>query len=205
MFIAGMFEYGKDDNCVGVDGIETCMGVFVSYGTQLFAIHVPDNTEESKKQGRDEFVNYFIRENAGYHEGATIYAVVRNGFREGAEAEVRGYHDRLSASETNFIRLNVNTKFGTAIVCRRDRTRGIKLKFIEFTHAGWNPGAGKARDGFYHNGSIGGKSYGVASTKTWATVVDPNNAQIKKMGASLTDDLSSLDRSSRSKKGCLIM
>ena len=31
VLIATMYSYGMDDDCVGVDGIRGCMGVFVGY------------------------------------------------------------------------------------------------------------------------------------------------------------------------------
>ena len=46
MFVATMYSYGRDPQCAGVDGIVTCMGVFLSYGSMVYAIHLPDNNDE---------------------------------------------------------------------------------------------------------------------------------------------------------------
>jgi hypothetical protein len=194
MFIAEMWEFGKDSNCVGVDGIITCMGVFVLYDNKLFAIHQPHSSVGINKQGRDAFVAYFMRKNPGYDGGAKICAVVNGTPRTGAEDEVREFQRLLDAETTIFIRIT-GVEDSIAIVCERDPLAdGINLKYKKHSEAGWISGSGKKRAGYYKN-DIGDHKYAVASTDGWAPIVK-SNAQIISLDVRAPN---------RSKKKCLIM
>jgi hypothetical protein len=214
MFIAEMWGYGRDDNCVGVDGIDACMGVFVLYGGKLFAIHSPASSETVETLGRDEFVAYFKKKNPGYEKGAQVYAVVNRLARgDRAKEEVRGYHEKLKAETTQFIRVT-NAKGNIAVVCELDpHTDGVKLKYKEYTEVKWMAENGAKREGNYNkDGEDHG--YGVDSTKGWTPIVDPGNAQIISIGTTSPDALldapsltvlASSNRSKKSDRKCVIM
>jgi hypothetical protein len=202
MFIAEMYEYGADNDCVGVDGIDSCMGVFVLYDNRLFAIHQPNNDEAKNKLGRDKFIAYFNTDNPSYASGAKIYAVLNGNSRgKDAEAELREYQRSLRADEAKLVRISGYAGNSLAIVCERNGSTGnFDLKCKKASEAGWMSRLGKERSDYYQK-DIGGHAYGVSSTAGWASVVDPGNAQIITLGAPLMDDMSLL----KSKNKCSIM
>src|SRR5262245_58378261 len=122
MFIATMYSFGKDNACVGVDGIVTCMGVFVSYGPTLYAIHSPFVATAVNGMGGEAFVAFVKKDSPPYHgSNARLYAVVNNDARGGAEEEVRAYRKGLKAAKTTFVRLRANVgppnNTAAAVIC----------------------------------------------------------------------------------------
>jgi hypothetical protein len=179
MFIAEMYSYGKDKNCVGVDGIVDCI---VLYDDRLFAIHIPCTTK-SVKTGWEAFANYFAAKNPTYTKGARLYAVVNGGSRPDAEAEVRQYAALLNAKMT-FIRLTADTKAAAAVLCQRSpHTGGVDLMYRKTADAGWVAGTGKARAGFYST-DIGDHRYGVSSTDGWQPIASPVIAKTRSLNSS---------------------
>ncbi|MCB9553092.1 MAG: hypothetical protein H6705_14690 [Myxococcales bacterium] len=57
MFIATMFSYGSDTDAVGVDGIQTCIGLFLDTGARFYAIHIPFQPQHYVT-ARNAFVAY---------------------------------------------------------------------------------------------------------------------------------------------------
>jgi hypothetical protein len=203
MFIAEMWEYGMDPDCVGVDGIDACMGVFVLYDKKLFAIHVPYHLK-THKEARDKFVGFFNNKNPGYQSGAKIYAVVNGDSRGGAEDEVSEFGKALKAETTKFMRVVGHSGHSIAIVCERDPfTDDVKLKYTPHAEAGWERGKGTKREGYYNN-DIGDHQYSVASTDTWKPIVDPVTAQVKSPNAPFLIVASS-NKSNKSNSKCAIM
>lgn len=160
MFIATMYSYGTHGACVGVDGIITCMGVFLSHGGALYAIHIPDNSKDVNAQGREAFATY-VEMTANNYKGkhARLYAVVNNGPRNGAEDEVRGIAKRLGikGKEATFIRLGNSVAGQAAAVIGELAPNGssVIVKFQPHATANWQQGGlGVARAGYYKNPSF---------------------------------------------------
>ena len=180
MYIATMYSYGMDNDCVGVDGIDSCMGVFLVYDRMMFAIHVPNNSSEVNEQGKETFVT-FIKKQIPKYKGsnARLYAVVNNISRgkPGAEDEVRGYITRLKPAETVFTRLRDNVSgVAAAVLCELAPigSRGVALKYQPHATAGWqNNSGGTPRSGSYKNHGYDGV-FSVSSTSGVAGWVPVN-------------------------------
>jgi hypothetical protein len=182
MYIAEMYAYGTDNDCVGVNGIDSCMGVFILHDSRLHAIHVP-NTQNCRKRGLDEFVKYFVEKNPGYKSGAKLYAVVNGTARENAEDEVREYQSRLNPEKTSFARFTLKEKGGVAFICQRVLGANKAVLKYKTTEGGewWLKGAGGGRGGFFDN-DLGDNKLYVASTEDFIPVAK-SNAQIKTLNA----------------------
>jgi hypothetical protein len=162
MFIATMYSYGKDSACVGVDGIRTCMGVFVAYEKMLYAIHVPWNSADKNDQGRAAFVSY-VKKEAGTFRGkeARLYGVTNNKERGTAEDELRAYKKDLKPRQTVLIRLRENlgtTPDAAAVLCEYvgngNGGNGVVQKYRSADSTGWQTGGGTTRAGYYINPSM---------------------------------------------------
>ena len=102
MFIATMFSYGRDSDGVGVDGIVSCMGIFVADKTQkeLYAIHSPDSLAPVKDDGRIAFTDYILHQLPGISDAnAHLYCVVNADNRQSADAEAAAYSRDLGAHQ----------------------------------------------------------------------------------------------------------
>ena len=64
MFLAQMYCYGKDSEAAGITGIESCMGLILAHKRMIYAIHVPDNSQDVTDQGIDAFCKY-VKTNDG--------------------------------------------------------------------------------------------------------------------------------------------
>jgi hypothetical protein len=193
MFIAQMYMYGRDPWCVGIDGIQGCMGVFALYNDNLFAIHVPCGSEDSKKEGLDTFINYFMTQNPSYFEGAKLYIAFRKNQRgEGVEAEAREYGRRLNAKETCLIEIDVspNDCKALSVVCVRKphNTGQVALWYQDSDKIKWEH-KGNERDGYYRI-EIGDEKYSCEVGYPDWTWIDGKTAVIKKL---------------RKEAGCLII
>jgi hypothetical protein len=62
MYLADMYCYGRDQDAVGVTGISGCMGVFVSSGNMLYAVHIPENSAEKCARGGKAFADFVLLE-----------------------------------------------------------------------------------------------------------------------------------------------
>lgn len=79
MYLADMFCYGKDPNAVGVTGISGCMGVFVSAGAMLYAVHIPESLPDKCARGGKAFADFVLREaGQGFDGGAATMITVAN-------------------------------------------------------------------------------------------------------------------------------
>jgi hypothetical protein len=183
MYIAEMYSYGQDPNCVGVDGIVDCMGVFALYNDNLFAIHIP--SMGSLVTGWQTFENYFKLKNPGYTGGAKLYVVVNGTGRPKAEEEVLQYAPSLNA-KTTFYRLTANPKEAAAVVCRRDLKGGVELLYKKHADAGWEQNKGNPRDEFY-NTDVGDHRYAVADLTGWQPLASSAIAKKKKLIGSTFD------------------
>jgi hypothetical protein len=170
MFIAQMWAIGKDPQCVGVDGIVTCMGVFLAYNHVLYAIHSPFVGTAANDLGREAFAYYIEKDIPNYRgKHARLYAVV-NGIPRGvAEDEVRTYRRRLKAGSTTFMRLTaglgpVANPASAAVICEfAGLGNGIVVKYQAHATANWQAGLGRARATHYHMANPDDR-FGVAST-----------------------------------------
>ena len=164
MFIAEMWAIGEDPQCVGVDGIQTCMGVFVAYNQTLYAIHSPGMTDATNRLGRLAFVYYIKKQNPQFKgKHAKLYAVVNGNHRNQAEEEVREYQSDLKAGASTFIRLHHNV-LAAAVVCEfLPNGTSVVLKYKLHANAGWQNGLGQPRATHYHMANPDHR-FGVAST-----------------------------------------
>jgi hypothetical protein len=170
VFIAQMYAIGKDPQSVGVDGIITCMGVFLAYNQNLYAVHVPFNGAATNDLGREAFAAYVEKENPNYRgKDARLYAVVNGLPRGGAEDEVRSYLRRLKAGSTTFMRLTAglgptDNPVSAAVVCEFAAIgNGVLLKYQRHATANWQKGLGRARAAHYSIANPDDR-FGVAST-----------------------------------------
>jgi hypothetical protein len=196
MYIAETFDYGHDANCVGVDGIVDCMGVFVLHNNVLYAIHQPNNFDKKTiKLGRDTFATH-LEANHAYKGGGKVYVVVNCTSRgdEETKYEVQQYHKLLSAQTTKLYRITAHPGVSIAVVCERNLVGGdVTLKYTTHALAGWVVG-GSARDGYYQNPSIGNSGYTTPTTGGW-TVINPGSAVITLAGAAAVPQLTVLPSS----------
>jgi hypothetical protein len=185
MFVATMFSYGSDDECVGVDGIRGCMAVFLAYGKMVYAIHVPDNTEERNKMGKDAFVTY-IRQQIPKFSGsdAQLFGVVNNNNRPSFEKEMFEYCKDLFVGRVTLVRLRDNLGAdrsqpdAAAVLCERKDGGLCVLKYQKADDVKWGVGVGTARAGYYFNASFTDvKSASAAVSQGW-NVVGPQNSTL---------------------------
>ena len=160
VFIATMYSFGKDPVCVGVDGIVTCMGVFLAHGGMLYAIHVPFQASATNDLGREAFIAYVHREDPNFQgANAKLYGVTNNNARGTAVDEVRQYAKSLKVDYTVFCQLRENlgdkkSPDAAAVVCELLGGHGPVLKYQKHSTANWQAGPGVRRAGHYHNGSM---------------------------------------------------
>jgi len=187
MFIATMYSYGMDDDCVGVDGIRGCMGVFLAYRPALYAIHLPDNAQRNDL-GRQEFVNFIQQQIPGFQgNNARLYGVVNGANRPSALSELKHFGQDLGIGTFTFVRLRKNLgvegaqQDAAAVLCEYiPGSIDCMLKYQRADDVTWRKGVGKVRDGFYHNGSFI-DIYSTSSPRVsngWNVVVDKNNSSI---------------------------
>ena len=184
MFVATMFSYGSDGECVGVDGIRGCMAVFLAYGKMLHAIHVPDNPQRND-MGRNAFVAY-VKQQIPKFSGsdAQLFAVVNNNNRPTCEKEMFEYCQDLFAGRVTMIRLRDNLgpdrsqPDAAAVLCERRDGSPCVLKYQKADDVKWGVGVGAPRAGFYFNASFTDvKSASGAVSQGW-NVVSPENSTI---------------------------
>jgi hypothetical protein len=161
MFIATMFSYGKDHECVGVDGIKSCMGVFLNYNdAMLYAIHAPHNGENVLTQGRTQFVNYVRQQIVNYDPTrAQIVVVLNGGNRAKAGDEITEYCRLLQVNQATLYRVRkhipillMNDPASVAVIYQvyTDQFRTWrKVKYQRARESIWTTN-GSARDGFYN-------------------------------------------------------
>jgi hypothetical protein len=160
MFIATMYSYGSDPECVGVDGIVGCMGVFLAYNGMLYAIHIPD-TPARFTSGRTKFVAY-VNQQAPAFDGkqAHLYGVLNGVNRSGAYLELLEYAAALSVKRITTIRLNENLgtkgamQDSAAVLCEFiPHTGNCRLKYQKAASVKWTRDTETVRAGYYDVGS----------------------------------------------------
>jgi hypothetical protein len=169
MYIATMYSYGKDPACVGVDGIVTCMGVFLAYNYNLYAIHVPFNQTGVNDAGRKAFATYVGIENPHYKgKNAKLYVVTNGDSRGSARAEAQQYKETFKAGQATFITLRskVGPDAAAAVLCEFYKGTGVIVKYQPHATAGWEIGDGVRRAGHYHNASFD-SVYSKAGAEGW--------------------------------------
>lgn len=157
MYIATMYSYGRDANAVGVDGIVTCMGVFLSYNNWLYAIHVPDNSATTLALGRTAFVN-FVQQCEPHFNGANakLYAVLNTKYRQNADDEIRDYMAALHIAKADVIRVHkdLGASEAACIICEFvPGTTDCRFKYKANKDVAWTHNAATVRTGFYLNNS----------------------------------------------------
>jgi hypothetical protein len=107
MFIATMFSYGKDPHSVGVDGIRSCMGVFLAYQQMLYAIHVPQGVQARLDEGRTKFASY-VKEQipALVGKNAQLFSVVNGKERATQSEEMQTYCKELGVGRVTLVQLD---------------------------------------------------------------------------------------------------
>ena len=161
MFIATMYSFGKDAQCVGVDGIVSCMGVFLAHSGTLYAIHVPNQVSATNDLGREAFIAYVRREEPNFQGGgAKLYAVTNNESRGTAADELRAYAKSLKVDYACICTMrdhlgDKKSPDAAAVVCEfHAGGPGTVLKYQKASTANWQKGAGVRRAGHYQNNSF---------------------------------------------------
>jgi hypothetical protein len=185
MFIATMFSYGKDAECVGVDGIVGCMGVFLVYNKMLYAIHVPDNPNKLD-MGRDAFVKYVRQEEAKFSgSDATLYGVLNGDNRPDAAKELQAYCRDLFVGRVSIVRVRKNLKVGlteqaASVLCEFvSASAACNLKYQRNADVKWIKDVGTLRAGFYHNASMSDRLSASAALANGWSLVDGGNSTIE--------------------------
>jgi hypothetical protein len=187
MFIATMYSYGMDNDCVGVDGIRGCMGVFLAYRPALYAIHLPDNPQRNDL-GRQTFVTFIKQKIPGFQGNtARLYGVVNGANRPSALSELKQLCQDLGIGSFTFVRLRKNLgaegaqQDSAAVLCEFiPQSSECKVKYQRADDVKWTKGVGTVRDGFYFNNSfsdIYSADIGKLLVTGW-NVVDENNSSI---------------------------
>jgi hypothetical protein len=158
MYIADMFCYGRSTDFVGVNGIVGCMGVFVSSGATLYAVHIPDSINYNQP-GRVAFAQFVTGSGGWNAANATMVAVLNNDNRPAADAELTDLGQRLGIRSFRLVRLRKNIDLlptkepqATAVVCLFNQAgnhQGIDLRYQMDKNVRWNEGHGEARSGQY--------------------------------------------------------
>ena len=183
MFIATMYSYGSDANCVGLDCIRGCMGVFLSYRNMLYAIHVPENLAVRNDMGRHAFLTYVKQQIPNFSgSDASLYCVVNNTNRNEVEREMFEYCQDFFIGRVTLIRLqkhlgpSPSQPDGAAVLCERKDNNVCTFKYMKYDDVKWGVGVGAPRAGYYFNASFTDvKSTGGAVSQGW-NVVDSDNS-----------------------------
>lgn len=183
MFIATMYSYGDDTECVGVDGIRGCLGIFLATTTRLYAIHVPD-TPAHFDTGRNAFVAHVQAREPGLDPTtARLFAVMNGTNRPGAYGELLQYsqalgvHKRMTVRVEEFLGPKGSNQDAAAIVCERiPGSTECRLKYKRAADIHWQNGVGTVRAGHYHMDSFDAVlSTNPALGQGWHMVDDTNS------------------------------
>lgn len=158
MYIADMFCYGSSTDFVGVNGIVGCMGVFVSSGATLYAVHLPDSINYNVA-GRTAFAQ-FVTHSAGWNPAtATMIAVLNGDNRPAANAELNDLAQQLGIGSYRLVRMRKNIEssptrepLSTAVLCLFNppgNPPGINLRYQMDKNVRWIDNGGEARAGQY--------------------------------------------------------
>ena len=187
MFIATMYSYGWDAEYVGVDGIVTCMGVFLRYEQHLYGIHVPFNGQATNDLGMTEFVKYVKQKTKGGAfigglKGAELIAVVNGTPRGDVTADIKGYCKGLGLSSALVFRLNKHlgqnegNHDAAAILCERlSKKSSSTIKYKKHSEANWQKEIGRVREGWYNNDSFTDVLYTNPAGLGWHIADDTNS------------------------------
>jgi hypothetical protein len=159
-----MYSYGWDPECVGVDGIVTCMGVFLRYEKDLYALHAPFNGAKANERGKDDFVAYVKRETKGGAfigglKNAELIAVVNGNPRGDVTDEIKGYCKGLGTSSALVYQLSknlgqsLNSQEAATIIWQQVSKRNCSLKYRKHSDTTWQKNVGRVRQGWYGDNS----------------------------------------------------
>ncbi len=158
VYIADMFCYGSSRDFVGINGIVGCMGVFVSCGQTLYAVHMPDSPNYDEA-GRIAFAQFVTGSGGWNAANATMIGALNNNERPGANAELTDLARRLGVGSFRLVRLRKNIDFtatrapvAVVVLCLFDppgTTSGIQLRYQMDKNVRWDKGKGEAQAGRY--------------------------------------------------------
>lgn len=127
MYYAQMFDYGTDQNHVGVTGIVGCLGAVFAAPAHLYAIHIPDMVN-SNLIGANAFVAMVQGGEGALHPAGTLHVFVNGMQRPTADAEARSMLDGLGAPDTKVYRLM--TGLDPAIAGAARLSAAIKVQLV---------------------------------------------------------------------------
>jgi hypothetical protein len=104
MYYAQMYDYGTDQNHVGITGMAGCMGAVFAAPNHLYAIHIP-NMVLSNPIGAAHFVAMVQNLEGVPNPAGTLHVFTNGLLRSTADDEARTMHDGLGAPETKVYRL----------------------------------------------------------------------------------------------------
>jgi hypothetical protein len=184
VFIATMYSFGKDTESVGVDGIVGCMGVFLAFGKNLYAIHVPD-TAERFDMGRNAFVTYVKQQAPKFKGGdAKLFCILNGDNRPDAAREMVKYCMDLFVGHYTTVRLRKHlggqgsSQGSAAVLCELQGTGECRLKYLKADQVNWTKGQGTVRAGYYHNSSMSDVLWTSGAAMNGWRLVDIDNSNI---------------------------
>ena len=119
MFLAQMYCYGKDSEAAGITGIESCMGLILAHKRMIYAIHVPDNSQDVTDQGIDAFCKYVKTNDGSIPRSAQALLLVR--VTAATRRDLRKACQALNLPLSYLIQLRTTptaANHSTAVVCR---------------------------------------------------------------------------------------
>jgi len=104
MYYAQMYDYGTDQNHVGVTGMTGCIGAVFAAPNHLYAIHIPNMTH-SNLIGANAFVAMVQGGEGALNPLGTLHVFTNGLLRSTVDEEARTMLDGLGAPETKVYRL----------------------------------------------------------------------------------------------------
>jgi hypothetical protein len=180
MYLADMFCFGKDPDAVGVTGISGCMGVFVSAGTMLYAVHIPESLPAKSARGGTAFADFVLREAGTGFDGekATMITVANYTQRSTAADESYEIARQLGMRRFTLFRPEKHIAIGLGknpesiwVVWQRG-SDGLELRYRPSSTITPSKGGGTARAGDY--GAFGEDERYTVDTNGWYAAKPPN-------------------------------
>lgn len=182
MFLAEMYNYGRHAQCVGITGIESCMGVAIRHNNMMYAIHIPDHG--AKLAGGQAFAQYVQqRDGTVVNGGAQLYGIINRNHRTGnPQSEVRAIAQALNLPSFTMVRLiSTPTKNNqsTAVIWQPMPGKSTCIiKAQPHDSVAYTAVGATARDGYYSMDiGIAARCASSAVSAGW-TVVEYSNSSI---------------------------
>jgi hypothetical protein len=167
--------FGRDTDCVGVNGIETCMGIFLATDEHIYAFHITSGTENADKQGIHQFVEYILGNEPHFNpDAARLYGVMNADKRPNGVDLLNLCAERLGVSQCKPVKLTdlpktMSGRAAAAVLCRRVGAE-IQLMYKQNDSVTWTAGGGTARGGYHGYALEDDTRLSTDIDETWRTV-----------------------------------